>query len=65
MIEFIRPAGIGGHPFMMSTKNRVFDPPLPVHMGRTPLPPCGRPHAVDMKYTPLSLNVARTMTYRT
>jgi len=26
--------------------------PLPVHMSQTP--PCGRPHAVDMKYTSLS-----------
>src|SRR6218665_3492787 len=28
-------------------------PPLStcVHMGRTPYPPYGRPHAVDMKYT--------------
>src|SRR6218665_191312 len=29
----------------------------PVHMrphGPDPLPPCGRPHTVDMKYTPLS-----------
>ena len=31
----------------------------PVHMhphGPDPLPPCGRPHTVDMKYTPLSWN---------
>src|SRR6218665_214897 len=42
-----------GHPFMTSTKNKVFDPPPPVHMGWTP-PPCGRPQAVVMKYTPLS-----------
>ena len=28
--------------------------PLPVHMSQTP--PCGRPHAVDMKYTSLSWN---------
>src|SRR6218665_3721691 len=44
----------GGHPFMTSTKNHVFDPsPLStcVHMGRTPSPhPCGRPHTVDMKF---------------
>jgi len=39
---------------MTSTKNQVFDPP-PVHMRpHGPDPPCGRPHAVDMKYTPLS-----------
>ena len=43
-----------GHPFMTSTKKSGFWPPPPVHMGRTP--PCGRPHAVDMKYTPLSWN---------
>jgi len=36
-----------------------------VHMGWTPLPPCGRPHAVDMKYTPPPLEMASTMTYRT
>src|SRR6218665_1456804 len=48
---------VRGHPFMTSTKNHVFDPlPLStcVHMGRTPLPLCGRPHTVDMKYTQLS-----------
>src|SRR6218665_1689536 len=48
---------VRGHPFMTSTKNHVFDPlPLStcVHMGRTHPPPCGRPHTVDMKYTPLS-----------
>jgi len=42
---------------MTSTKNQVFDPFPPVHMrphGLDPLPLCGRPHAVDMKYTPLS-----------
>src|SRR6218665_594501 len=48
---------VWGHPFMTSTKNPVFDPPplsTGVHMGRTPRPPpCGRPHAVDKKYTPL------------
>jgi len=47
-----------GDPFMTSTKkNWVFDPPPPVHMsphGPDTPPPCGRPHAVDMKYTPLS-----------
>src|SRR6218665_1032433 len=45
-----------GHPFMTSTKNQVFDPLASVHMrphGPDP-PPCGRPRAVDMKYTPLS-----------
>ena len=50
---------LGGHPFMTSTKNHVFDPlPLStcVHMGWTLPPPCGRPHTVDMKYTPLSWN---------
>jgi len=36
-----------GYPFMMSTKNQVFDSPFPlstcVHMSRTPTPPpCGR-----------------------
>ena len=48
---------VWGHPFMTSTKNHVFDPPPPVHMrphGRTPT--YGRPHTVDMKYTPLSSN---------
>ena len=35
-------------------KNYVFDPsPLCPH-GPDPLLPCGRPHAVDVKYTPLS-----------
>src|SRR6218665_925931 len=48
---------IRGHPFMTSTKKSRFLPPPPVHMrphGPDPLPPCGRPHTVDMKYTPLS-----------
>ena len=44
-----------GHSFMTSTKKSRFRPPSPsVHMGRTP--PCGRPHTVNMKYTPLSWN---------
>ena len=50
---------VRGHPFMTSTKNQAFDP-LPCPHAYTwagpPFPPCGRPHAVDMKYTPLSLN---------
>ena len=45
-----------GHPFMTYTKQSGFWPPSPpVHMrphGPDP-PPCGRPHAVDMKYTAL------------
>src|SRR6218665_2871484 len=48
--------GIRGHPFMTSTKNHVFDTSSPVHMrshGPDPPPPCGRPHTVDTKYTPL------------
>jgi len=47
---------VRGHPFMTSTKNHVFDP-LPCPHASTwagPPPPCGRPHTVDMKYTPLS-----------
>src|SRR6218665_3669457 len=56
---------VWGHPFMTSTKNPVLTPlSTCVHLGRTPLPPCGRPHAVDMKYT-RSLETASTMTYRT
>jgi len=50
---------VRGHPFMTSTKNQGFDPlPLSacVHMSRNPPPPCGCPHAVDMKYTSLSWN---------
>ena len=46
-----------GHPFMTSTKNQVLTPP--VHMrphGPDHLPPRGRPHAVDMKDTPLFWN---------
>src|SRR6218665_428825 len=46
--------GIRGHPFMTSIKNHIFDPPPPCPHGPEPLPPCGRPHTVDMKYTPLS-----------
>jgi len=34
-------------------KNQVFDP-LPLSTCAGPPPPCGRPHAVDMKYTSLS-----------
>src|SRR6218665_1390428 len=49
---------IGGHPFMASTKNHVFGPLSPCPHASTwadlPLPPCGRPHTVDMKYIPLS-----------
>src|SRR6218665_3837672 len=37
LLDFIP---LRGHPFIMSTKSRVFDPPC-IHMG---------PHAVDMKY---------------
>ena len=50
-----------GHPFMTSTKNHVFDTPSPCPHASTwaPLPPCGRPHTVDMKYTPLSWNGCR------
>jgi len=45
---------IRGHPFMTSTKIR-FSTPSPVHMRpHGPDPPCGRPHEVDKKYTPLS-----------
>jgi len=36
-----------GHPFMMSTKKSYFDLPVPL---------CGRPHAVDMKYSSFSRN---------
>jgi len=58
---------IRGHPFMTSTKNQDFDPS--VHRRpREPDPPhCGRPHAVDMKYTIThhSLETASTMTFRT
>jgi len=45
-----------GQPFMTSTKNQVFDSPLPpVHIRpHGPGPLRGRPHAVDMQYTPLS-----------
>jgi len=40
---------------MTSTKNQVFDPPVPMRPhGPDPHTPCGRPHAVDMEYTPLS-----------
>ena len=53
---------VRGHPFMTSTKKSGFWLP-PVHMGRTP--PCGRPHADNMKYTPRSLEMVSTMTYRT
>jgi len=44
--------GIKGHPFMTSTKNHY--PRPSVYMGRISSTPCGRPHAVDMKYTPLT-----------
>src|SRR6218665_2537399 len=46
-----------GHPFLTSTKNHVFDLPPPCPHASTwagPPPLCGRPHTVDMKYTPLS-----------
>src|SRR6218665_1621961 len=36
-------------------KITFLNPPPPVHMrphGPDPLPPCGHPHTVDMKYTP-------------
>src|SRR6218665_2595052 len=48
---------VRGHPFMTSTKKLRFSPPLStiVHMGRIPPPPCGRPHTVDVKYTPTAL----------
>ena len=49
---------IRGHPFMTSTKKSGFWPPCP-HASTwagPPLPPCGRPHTVEMKYTPLSWN---------
>jgi len=55
--ETILPSLYNNNPFMTSTKNWVFDP-LPlytsVHMSQIPLPSCGRPHAVDMKYTSLT-----------
>src|SRR6218665_243707 len=52
-VNFLR-----GHPFMTSTKNHVFHPHSPCPHASTwagpPYPPCGRPHTIDMKYTPLS-----------
>src|SRR6218665_2380006 len=47
------------HPFMTLTRESGFWPPPPLHMcphepGSSP--PCGRPHAIDMKYTLLSRN---------
>ena len=48
-----------GHPFMTSTKKSGFWPPRPLcphAFTWAGSPPCGRPHAVDMKYTPLSWN---------
>ena len=44
---------------MTSKKNQIFTPsPLStcVHMSQTTSPSCGRPHAVDMKYTSLFWN---------
>jgi len=37
-------------------RNQVFDSPVHMrpHEPDTPHPPCGRPHAVDVKYTSLS-----------
>jgi len=46
-------------------KSRFDPPPACPHVSTwagSPLPPCGRPHTVDMKYT-RSLEMASTMTY--
>ena len=44
-----------GHPFMTFTTKIRFSTPSPCpHASTWAGPPCGRPHAVDMKYTPLS-----------
>src|SRR6218665_3780625 len=51
------PVQLRGHPFMMSKKITFLTPSVHMHPhGPNPPPPCGRPHAVDMKYTPLSWN---------
>jgi len=48
---------LGAIHLLRPQKKSSFWPPLTsVHMSWTPSLPCGRPHAVDMKYTPLSWN---------
>src|SRR6218665_3578794 len=43
--------GVRGHPFMMFTRKCGFDPSSCPHASTGAWPPCGRPHAVDMKHT--------------